>query len=185
MNILDYPYIRTFVVKWFQVDFWSEMAKEVKSSFGTNGLKKASHTRNGGRGGSRDGSDAGQNQTQVNNGRKSVTSPILSHNHLHIIQNPGKIDFYWILDFSIFLMKFFQKKLAFSRILTLKTFLMGDLIPHKGWWMSSNVNPWTISKAKVSGSQWHRLEIRPLRLLEIGWIWKLCKMKLFLGIPIN
>ncbi len=63
------------------------MAKEVKSSFGTNGLKKASHSRNGGR----DGSDSGRNQPQVNNSRISITSPNLSHNHLHIIQNPGKI----------------------------------------------------------------------------------------------
>lgn len=83
---------------WFQVDFWSEMAKEVKSSFGTNGLKKANHTRNGGRGGSRDGSDSGRNQPQVSNSRISITSPNLSHNHLHIIQNPGKLYLIQILN---------------------------------------------------------------------------------------
>lgn len=63
----------------------------------------------------------------------------------------------------------------FSRIPTLKTFPTWDLIPHKAWWMSSNVHPWTVSQAKASGSQWHRLEIKHLQLLEIGWISELCK----------
>jgi hypothetical protein len=39
----------------FQGNFWSEMAKEVKSSFGTNGLKKSN--RAGIRPNSNDGSD--------------------------------------------------------------------------------------------------------------------------------
>ena len=45
---------------YFQADFWSEMAREVKSSFGSNGLKKSNHAtagRGGIRGNSNDGSD--------------------------------------------------------------------------------------------------------------------------------
>jgi len=65
------------------------MAKEVKSSFGTNGLKKANHGRNGGHGSSRGGSDSSRNQTHFTNGRISATSPDPIRNHAHIIQNPG------------------------------------------------------------------------------------------------
>lgn len=75
----------------FKADFWSEMAKEVKSSFGKNGLKKAkSHSRSGGHS-SRDGSDSSRNQAQFPNGRISATSPDPSHNHPHVIQNPGRL----------------------------------------------------------------------------------------------
>jgi len=65
------------------------MAKEVKSSFGTNGLKKTNQSRSGRRGSSRDGSDSDRHQPHVNNSRIMIASPTLGQNHKNLIQNPG------------------------------------------------------------------------------------------------
>jgi len=59
------------------------MAKEVRSSFGTNGLKKAS--RNGGHQNSANGSGSSHYHPHLNNSRSLIPSPNTSSKH----QNQG------------------------------------------------------------------------------------------------